>query len=174
MAHLVGGESAYRELGLDVVTFIPAGAPWQKAGRAVTSAEDRWQMTLLATGGTDYFEADDREVRRSGWTYTIDTLDSFGPGDEITLVLGADAALGLPTWERGAEVIERVTVAVIPRPGVDEDSLDAVLDDFVLLDVPELDISGTMLRERAREGRSIRFFVPDLVYDYVVSNDLYA
>lgn len=174
IAHLIGGEAAYHELGLDVVTFIPAGAPWQKAGRNVSTADDRWQMVVLATGGTDYFEADNREVRRQGWTYTIDTLESFDADDEVTLILGADAALGLPTWERSEQVLRRASVAVIPRPGVDRDSLDGVLDSYQWLDVPELEISGTLLRDRVRSGRSIRFYVPDLVFDYVMHNGLYA
>lgn len=130
-------------------------------------------MTLLATGGTDYFEADDREVSRDGWTYTIDTLESFDDRDEIVLILGADAALGLPTWQRSDEVMERVTIAVVPRPGVEREAVARVLGDHYWLDVPEMDISGTMLRDRVHAGRSIRFFVPDLVYDYVIANALY-
>lgn len=174
IAHLIAGETAYRELGLDVVTFIPAGAPWQKAGRRVSDADDRWQMILLATGGTDYFEADDRELRRDGWTYTIDTLDEFGDDDDIFLVLGADAALGLPTWHRGDEIARRSTIVVIPRPGTDREAVEQVVLDHVWLDMPEMEISGTMLRDRMADGRSIRFYVPDLVYDYVMSNDLYG
>lgn len=174
IAHLIAGETAYRELGLDLITFLPAGAPWQKAGRRVSTSEDRWQMTLLATGGTEYFEADDREVRREGWTYTIDTLDEFDGSDELSLVLGADAALGLPTWHRGDEVMARATIVVIPRPGTDREAVEQVVPDHVWLDMPELEISGTMLRERVRDGRSIRFYVPDLVYDYVTSRDLYG
>lgn len=131
-------------------------------------------MTVLAAGGTDYFEADDREVRRSGWTYTIDTLGSFDDDDEITLVLGADAALGLPTWHRGDEVMARSRIAVIPRPGVTRDAVEQVMPDCIWLDMPELEISGTMLRERVSAGRSIRFFVPDLVHDYIISNGLYG
>jgi nicotinate-nucleotide adenylyltransferase len=173
LAHLLGGEAAYRELGLDVVTLMPAGSPWQKADRDVTAAADRWEMTLLATNGIDYFVADDREVRRPGWTYTIDTLDSLDPDDDVVLIIGADAALGLPTWHRSDEILERVTLAVIPRPGVDSDSIEAMFPDLHWLDVPALPISGTMLRERARSGSSIRFFVPELVYDYLVRHGLY-
>lgn len=174
IAHLIGGETAYHELGLDVVTFMPAGAPWQKEGRTVSSGTDRWQMVVLATGGTDYFEPDDREVRREGWTYTIDTLESFGDADDVTLILGADAALGLPTWHRYDEVIERAAVAVVPRPGVAREAVEAVLPGSAWLEMPELEISGTMLRRRVREGHSIRFYVPDLVHDYVMHNALYG
>jgi nicotinate-nucleotide adenylyltransferase len=174
IAHLIAGETAYRELDLDVVTFVPAGAPWQKADRRVSDADDRWQMVRLAIGGTEYFEADDREVRRDGWTYTIDTLEEFDRSEDLFLVLGADAALGLPTWHRGDEVMERATIVVIPRPGTDRDAVEQIVPDHVWLDMPELEISGTMLRDRVDEGRSIRFYVPDLVHDYVMSRGLYG
>jgi nicotinate-nucleotide adenylyltransferase len=173
LAHLLGGEAAYRELGLDVVTLMPAGSPWQKAERDVTAAADRWEMIVLATGGTDYFVADDREVRRPGWTYTIDTLESMDPDEDLVLIIGADAALGLPTWQRAEEILQRVTLAVIPRPTVDRETIDGMFTNHHWLDVPALPISGTMLRQRARSGSSIRFFVPELVHDYVVRHRLY-
>ncbi len=173
LAHLLGGEAAYRELGLDVVTFMPAGSPWQKAERDVTAASDRWEMTVLATAGVDYFLADDSEVRRPGWTYTIDTLDSMDDGDDVVLIVGADTAAGLPTWHRSEDILERVTLAVIPRPGVERENLEGLLGDHCWLDVPELSVSGTMLRRRARAGQSIRFYVPELVHDYLIEHSLY-
>lgn len=173
LAHLLGGEAAQRELDLDVVTFMPAGSPWQKAEKDVTAASDRWEMTVLATGGVDYFEADDREVRRTGWTYTIDTLASVADTEEVVLILGADAAAGLPTWHRAEEVMERVTLAVIPRPGIERGDIENIIGNQHWLDVPEIPVSGTMLRRRARAGSSIRFFVPELVYDYLIRHHLY-
>jgi len=83
LAHLVAGEAAYRELGLDVVTFLPAGRPWQKADLGVSPAADRWEMTRRAVAGVSYFAADDREVRRDGWTYTADTLATFPESEEL-------------------------------------------------------------------------------------------
>ncbi|MGD2052342.1 MAG: nicotinate-nucleotide adenylyltransferase [Acidimicrobiia bacterium] len=176
LAHLLAGEAAFRELGLDVVTFIPAGAPWQKAGRRVSAAEHRWAMTELAVAGVDYFVADDREVTRDGWTYTIDTLESLPASDELVLVAGADAALGLPTWVRFEDVLARVTVAVMPRPGVDRGAVDDTLGatPHIWLDTPAMDLSGTMLRARARGGRSLRFLVPDAVWAYVEEHALYG
>jgi len=174
LVHLLGGEAAYRELGLDVVAFMPAGSPWQKAERDVTAASHRWEMTLLATDGVDYFEPDDREVRRSGWTFTIDTLEALDDGDDVVLILGADAAVGLPTWHRAEDVMERVTLAVMPRPGIERVDVDRILGDYHWLDVPPLPVSGTMMRRRSREGLSIRFFVPDLVRDYLIRHRLYG
>lgn len=174
VAHLVAGEAAYQQLGVEVVTFTPAGSPWQKPAAGVSAAEHRWEMTRIAVAGVDHFEADDREVRRQGWTYTIETLDSYGD-EEIVLVLGADAAAGLSTWRRGAEVIERASIAVMPRPGTDPVQVAEAIDGpFTWLDVPLLDISGTMLRERSRAGGSIRFLVSDGVWRYVAEHDLYV
>jgi nicotinate-nucleotide adenylyltransferase len=175
LAHLFAGEAAYRDLDLDVVTFIPAGAPWQKADRKVINAEDRWQMTVLAVEGISYFEADDREVRRDGWTYTVETVHSFPEDEELFLVLGADAARGIPTWHEADEVLRRTTIAVVPRPGVERHEVDEALagGDVVWLDTPDVRLSGTMLRRQARAGRSIRFLVCDNVWRYIEESQIY-
>jgi nicotinate-nucleotide adenylyltransferase len=172
LAHLVAGEAAHHQLSLDLVTFIPAGSPWQKAGRTVTAAEHRWQMTLLALDGVDYFEADDREIRREGWTFTVDTLAEF-PDDEIVLVLGADAAANLGSWHRSDEVLGRATIAVMPRPGVDQGEVVAA-GDIRWLDTPSFDVSGTRLRAMRASGESIRFLVPEAVNEYIATHSLYT
>ncbi|MCP3998075.1 MAG: nicotinate (nicotinamide) nucleotide adenylyltransferase [bacterium] len=175
LAHLFAGEAAYRDLALDIVTFLPAGAPWQKAGRRVTSADDRWAMTVLAVDGIPYFEADDREVQRDGWTYSVDTLRSFPDDEELFLIVGADTARGIPTWNEADEVLRRSTVVVIPRPGVDRDDVDRALEggNFVWLDTPDVRLSGTMLRHQAAAGRSIRFLVREPVWRYVQERGIY-
>ena len=172
-AHLVAGEAAFHDLALEVVTFVPAGSPWQKAGNGVSAATHRWAMTRLAVAGVDYFEADDREVRRDGWTYTVDTLDGF-VADDVVLVLGADAAAGLRSWNRFDEIIDRVVVAVMPRRGTDRSLVEATGARIEWLDVPEMPVSGTMLRRRRAEGRSIRFLVREAVHSYIEEHDLYV
>jgi nicotinate-nucleotide adenylyltransferase len=176
LAHLFAGEAAYRDLGLDVVTFLPAGSPWQKADRRVTSAEDRWAMTVLAVEGIPYFEADDREVKRDGWTYTVDTLKSFPEEEELFLIVGADTARGIPTWNEAKDVLRGATVVVIPRPGIDRDEVDRALDggDYVWLNTPDVRLSGTMLRRQAAAGRSIRFLVREPVWRYVEERGIYV
>ena len=174
LAHLVAGEAAARQLGLDAVSFLPAGAPWQKAGSGVSAAEHRWEMTRRAVAGVPYFAADDREVRRDGWSYTADTLSSFPADEELVLVLGADAAAGLGTWQHPEQVLERARLAVMPRPGVDPAAVAAAVGACDWLDTPMLDISGTMLRHRRAAGRSIRFLVPDPVFAYVEEMGLYG
>lgn len=174
LAHLVVGEAVFRQLDVDVVTFIPAGAPWQKADREITPARHRWSMTQLAVLGVGYFEPDDREVMRDGWSFTADTLAEF-EGDDLVLVLGADAARGLPTWERSDEVMSRASIAVAGRPGTDRAAVEeAVPSGVTWLNTPQLDVSGTEIRRRAASGESIRFLVREAVWAYVETHSIYG
>lgn len=179
IAHLHTGEVAFHQLGLDVVMFMPAGAPWQKAGRRVSAPQHRWTMTRLAVEGVDYFTADDREVHRDGWTYTADTLATFEPATELVLILGADAARNLPTWQRAEEVMERVELAVAPRPGIEASDVDSALRPALAgrttwLDMAPIELSGTMIRQRVAASRSVRFLVPEAVWHYFMDRDLYT
>lgn len=173
LAHLVAGEAAFRSLDIDVVTYLPAGAPWQKAANDVTSPEHRLEMTRLAVDGVDYFETDDREVHRDGWTYTIDTVRSYPESDEITLVLGSDAAAGLPSWHRADELLERVSIAVAERPGTNRDAVESAVGPVEWLDMPLLPVSGTKLRARVERGGSIRFMVRESVWRYLSEHGFY-
>ena len=130
-------------------------------------------MTEIATASVPYFVPDDQEVHRDGWTYTVDTLAAFDSSEEIVLILGADAARGLPTWERADEVLKRVRVAVLPRPGTERSEVDAAIGDPIWLDMPALPVSGTLIRKRFAAGSGVRFLVTDGVYEYMVENRLY-
>ncbi|HEY6627507.1 MAG TPA: nicotinate-nucleotide adenylyltransferase [Acidimicrobiia bacterium] len=174
LAHLHAGETALYQAGLDRVLFMPAGEPWQKSDRALTGAAHRLEMIRLAIADIDGFEVDDREIEREGPTYTIDTLLSFPESERLSLILGADAALGLPTWQRWEEVLDRASLLVVPRPGTDAREVQAILPEAVFLDMAVLEISGTEIREMAAIGEPFRFLVPLAVYDYIESVGLYA
>jgi len=131
-------------------------------------------MTCLAVDGVEYFEPDDREVRRTGWTYTADTLDTFPSDEELVLILGSDAASGLQSWHRSADVLERVSLAVMPRPGTDWEAVEEAAGPHHRLRTPELPISGTMIRHRRRDGETIRFLVPGPVHAYIEVHGLYG
>jgi nicotinate-nucleotide adenylyltransferase len=159
---------------VDVVTFVPAGDPWQKSDdRQVTPASIRCEMLEAATAGTDHFEVDRREVDRDGPTYTWDTIESF-TDDEVILILGADAAAGMSSWHRGSELIEKVSIAVARRPGTVDAAVSEVLDDVYWLRMPSLDISSTELREWRRSGFSARFLIPDPVRAVIDRHVLYS
>ena len=174
IAHLHAGETALFVADLDRVLFMPAGDPWQKGARELTLAAQRLEMTRLAVEGTDRFEIDAREIDRDGPTYTIDTLLTFPADEELFLILGADAALGLPTWHRWEEIVERAGILVVPRPGNDLAAVAATVPEADILDMSALDISSTSIRDLAVSGRPYRFLVPSEVHRFIESNGIYT
>jgi nicotinate-nucleotide adenylyltransferase len=175
IAHLHAGETALRAADLDRVLFMPAGDPWQKTDeRQVTPAAARVEMTRLAVEGVAGFELDLREVERDGPTYTIDTLASFPADDELFLILGFDAAVGLPTWHRWEEVVARAGILVVPRPGYDLSRVESVVPSAVLLEMAALDVSASSIRRMAAQGAPYRFLVTPEVYRFIESQGIYT
>ncbi len=174
LAHLLAAETAYMQLGVDEVLMMPAGSPWQKPASTVSAGEHRWAMTQMAVEGADFLVPDDREVLRDGWTYTADTLATFPESDRLVLVLGADAAANLSTWQRYDQVRARAEIAVVPRLHTDPEAVHAAAGEVTWLDMPILEISGSQIRERARSGQSVRFLVRDRVYEYMTEHGLYG
>jgi nicotinate-nucleotide adenylyltransferase len=176
IGHLVTAIDVREALGLDVVLMVVANDPWQKTGsREVSPARDRLDMVRAAVDGVDGVEACDLEVRRGGPSYTVDTLAELAdedPAGERFLVLGADAAALLDTWERPGELADLCRIVVVDRPEADA----TVPDGFRVerLDVPRLEVSSTDLRDRAVDGRSLRFLVPDGVISLLLERRLYG
>lgn len=170
VAHLHSAECALHQLGLDRVLIIPAGDPWQKSDRDISAGRHRLEMCRLAVEGVPGLEVDDREMTREGPTFTIDTLDSFPGDEELYLIVGADAAAGLDSWHRWNAIAERATVSIAPRPGVHSPEFP----DAIHIEMGMLEISGTDIRARVREGRPFRYLVTREVHAFIVDNDLYA
>jgi nicotinate-nucleotide adenylyltransferase len=172
IAHLAMAQAAYDQLGLDEIVFMPAGDPWQKSGDVITPAIHRLAMTRLAASAAPYFAADDREVRRSGPTYTIDTVEEVG--EDCVLLVGADALRGVRSWNRADELIDLVSFAVVDRPGVARDEVDeGVLRKCTWIEMPRIDISSTEIRSHVATGHTARFLVPEAVSAYIETNGLY-
>lgn len=162
IGHLAVAAECRSVVGLDRMLLVVAGEPWQKVGeRTVSAAQVRLDLTEAAVEPYAGFEASDLEVRRSGPSYTADTLDELAhahPGAELFVVLGADAARGLPTWDRVKEVVGLATFVVCARDGG-----FGVLPEIVAwrkVTVPRIDVSSTDIRERVATGRSIEVLVP--------------
>jgi nicotinate-nucleotide adenylyltransferase len=174
IAHFHAGECAMHQARLDRVLYVPAGDPWQKAGREISPGRHRLAMVEAAIAGVPGFEADGRELGRGGPSYTLDTLETFPEDEELFLILGADAAVGLPTWHRADDVLERVTVLVVPRPGTDSTRVLEVVPEAVFVDMAVLEVSGTEIRRMAGSDEPYRFLVPEGVFWYIEANGLYA
>lgn len=170
--HLSVANAAVEQLEIDVVSLMPAGAPWQKTGEGVSDARDRLAMTRLAATENSRFVVDDREVVRDGPSYTIDTLEILG--ERCILILGSDTAAGIPSWHRGNEVLALADLAIVERPGYPVDVVRDVLGcEVTVLEMPMIDLSGTQIRDHVARGWSPRFLVPDAVCDYIETNRLY-
>lgn len=177
LGHLILAEQAREQLRLDRVLFIPAGDPWRKSARKIAPAKHRLAMVELAVAGNDAFVFDDRELRRAGPTYTVETLRELRAGlqvnDEIYFILGADALADLPNWRDPAGLADVAMLAVAPREGVAAPALPIDASRVVRIEMPLIDISSTELRKRARQGRSLRYLVPDAVEAYIRDHGLY-
>lgn len=172
VAHLAAAHAAHEQMDLDVVRLLPARSPWQKVNRVVTSAQHRRAMCQLAAAEAPYLVVDDTEMDRRGPTYTIDTLEAIA-GDAV-LILGTDAAVGIPSWHRADDVLAMARIAVVPRPTVTFDQVtEAIGDSFTPLAMPMLDLSATEIRDHIRAGLTPGFLVPESVLAYIANNDLY-
>ena len=181
--HLIVADEAREALGLDEVLFIPAGQPWVKAGTPVSAACHRMAMVGMAVKPTPWFRALDLDVKRPGPTYTVDTLlelrSDFGEEADLYLILGLDAVQEMARWHQPGQIFELCTVVGMSRPGVldlDHAALDAMAPNaagVILLEGPLVSLSGTDLRRRVREGRSITHRVPEAVEAYIYEHRLY-
>lgn len=183
IAHLACAEEAYKAFDLDLVLFIPAGNPSFKQGQVHASAEDRFLMVELACASNPHFEVSRMEMDREGVTYTVDTLIALHeqyPDAELFFITGADAIDTIGSWYRADALAELATYIAMPRPGYALDPVDSRRQPGITpfrveyLDVPLLDISSTMVRERIAAGQPVRYLVPGPVYAYISAKGLYA
>ena len=193
VGHLALARSARVALALDEVRFLPTGRSWQKAGESA-GALDRLEMVKLAIAGEPGFVADDREVRRAGPSYTVDTLAELraeaGPDAMLVLAIGSDQFRNLATWHRWRELLhyahiaatqrERVALADLPAEveallqARGRDALpDAPSGAIVFFRMPMVAVSATALRAQLERGERPAELLPPAVLDYIARKGLY-
>ncbi|HEX5634338.1 MAG TPA: nicotinate-nucleotide adenylyltransferase [Gemmatimonadales bacterium] len=171
--HLLVGQAAVEQLGLEELRFMPAGEQPFKRGRHAVAAERRAEMVALAIAGEPRFRLERAEVERPGPSYTVDTLRALRarePGAEFAVLVGADAAAELPLWHEAAELPRLARIVVFERAGEAAPASPMVTGRIA---VPALELSATAIRARVAAGLSIRYWVPDAVADYVAAHGLY-
>ncbi len=194
VAHLAVAEEAREALGLEKVLFIPAAMPPHKVDRPVSEPKHRLAMVELAIADNPAFEASRIELERSGPSYTVDTLGQLaatagadaesGPNGErpdLVLIMSAEAFRDLRSWRRPERILELARLAVVPRDGFPDASRAFLAEHFPgfedrasFLRGPRLRLSASELRERAANGRSLRYLVPDAVAAYIGDHGLYS
>ena len=183
LAHLAVAEAARDTFGLRRVLFIPAAQPPHKPGRDISPVEHRLAMVELAVEDNPAFEVSRLEVERSGPSYTLDTLEALcdaAPGDHLALILSAESYSEFATWHEPGRILDLADLIVAPRVGYADADPDLIRRQFpdahatvAFMDGPRIRLSASEIRQRAAEGRSVRYLVPDAVAAYIGDHGLY-
>ena len=184
--HLVLAEEIRHNFNLDKIIFVPAGTPPHKEGYQITDKELRYSMTLLASMTNPNFEVSKMEIESENVSYTIHTIKKIKEilsNDEIELffITGADAIMSIETWKDYKELLSLCSFIGATRPGIHVEHLEEKIEDLKktynaklhLTHVPGLAISSTDIRARVREGRSIKYLLPEAVEAFIEKNNLY-
>jgi nicotinate-nucleotide adenylyltransferase len=186
VGHLVLAQEAAAQLELERVLLVPTGRAPHREIPADPGPRVRLEMTEAAASGNDLLEVDPREVeaaeRSEEPSFTADTLEGLaGDGSgEVVWIMGADAAAGLEGWRAPERILELARLGIAGRSGVETSEVAAVLgrlgaaERAKFIDMPEIGISSTMLRERVAGGRPIRYLVPEAVAELIAERGLYA
>jgi len=173
--HLAAAEEAREKYSLDLVLFIPAGAPPHKNTDSLAEARHRYNMVTAAIRGNKYFAVSRLEAERQGTSYSVDTvreIRSYMSDDSVLyFIIGADTAALVCTWKEYEAIEELARFIILPRPG--HNSQDYISQNEHTLTMPLMDISSTDIRERVIEGKSISYLLPAAVERYIYTNGIY-
>ncbi len=201
--HLAAAEEVWSRLELDQVLFVPSFLPPHKKNEVIPSAAQRQEMVVLAIAGNPHFSLSDIEVKREGMSYSIDTVQELlhlHPSTDFYFITGLDSFLEIQTWKEWERLLSLCRFIVLSRPGyvfsdlasidfmstaakelhaLDQGALTrAVLETgrstVHLEQIPLYDISSTDIRQRVRQGRTIKYLLPECVETYIIKNKLYG
>lgn len=186
IGHLILGEAAQQQFGLDKILYMPAGNPPHKLhreGRATD--EQRTEMVRLAIEDNPHFELSMMEMNADGYSYTYRTLERFKaehPENEYYFIIGADSLYDFHLWKEPQRICNAGHIICATRNQTPSDEFQALLEqrrkeyngDFLLLDSPNLDISSNNLRRMIAEGKSVRYYIRYAVICYIKENKIYT
>ncbi|MCI8292061.1 MAG: nicotinate-nucleotide adenylyltransferase [Hespellia sp.] len=185
IGHLLLGEFAYEDFGLDEIWFLPNGNPPHKDSRAVgEDIEERVEMVRLAIHGVPYFRLSLYEATEHKESYTYQTMAYFKetyPEHDFYFILGADSLFSIEKWKYFREIFPSCTILAAMRDDKDQEDMERQIQyltekyeaKIALLKAPLLEISSTTIRERAAKGLTVRYMLPDLVAKYIREKGFY-
>lgn len=177
--HLAAAAEAAREFDLDKVIFVPSYLPPHKDDSDIAPSQGRFRMCLLATQTQPSFSVSSLELERGGKSYSIETvkelLHIYGRDTRLYFIIGVDAILEISTWKDKGKLFQLCEFIVVSRPGFRAEGIDkGILQYLHLIKVPALDISSTEIRCRVREGKNIKYLLPEKVEEYIYKHKLYS
>ena len=185
IGHLILGETAYEQFSLDKVLFMPSGNPphkTQREGRATD--EQRTEMVALAIERNPHFVLSLEEMNPDGYSYTYRTLERLNeenPDTQFYFIIGADSLCNFDKWMEPERICQVANIVVATRNHMDDSDLDDKIayltkefdGTFLKLDSLNIDVSSGMLREWIRDQRTVKYYIPDEVNDYIEANNIY-
>lgn len=184
LGHLLSAESAASQLGLSKVLFLPNGKTVYKQRENTASPKQRFEMTRLAISDNDLFEISDIETRSSQITYTFDTLEKLHTiykNAHFFFIVGADSLDYMDKWKNPKRIFDLCTVVAVGRAGFSQERLNKKAQalkekfdaDIVFVTMPNIEISSSDLKNRIKNGNSVRYMLSDLTLRYIKDNGLY-
>ena len=177
-AHLLVAEAAHEQFGLSKVVFIPSGIPPHKEILVNVTKEDRYAMVKRAIAPYDHFSVSRIEIDRDGLSYTIDTIAALQRQypEKLCFIVGADLLMQIETWKNPRELLASVPFLIAPRNGISKEIFTVPPFDkarISFLEMEEVDLSSTWVRDQIRRGEGIPDCVPDPVARYIEEHGLY-
>ncbi len=182
LAHLYIAYEAKERLNLDKVIFLPTGNPPHKKDQNIIDSESRYKMVEKAIENYEGFVIDDYEISKEGYSYTYETLKHFNEdGVEIYFITGGDSLMDIEKWRNTKEVLTECNFVVFNRGQFtkeillkQKEKLDSKYgSNIIVLDVVDMDISSSIIREKLRNRKRVDFFLPQDIINYIEQNDLY-
>ena len=184
IGHLIIAQAALEELGLEKVVFIPSGRPPHKANRVGAADYQRIEMLKSALEGDPRFEIDLIEIGSEEYTYsyvTMRKLTEMHPENDYYFIVGEDSLRDLNRWRNPEILAGCCTIAAAGRKGFSDISIDELImkrqeelgGRIVHIECPVIDLSSSEIRKRVSEGRSVKYFSPDCIEEYIKENGLY-
>ena len=173
--HLLVAQAAFEELELNRLFFVPAAQSPFKQSTAPSPSPVRARLLRLALADRNWCEVDEQEIRRTGVSYTVDTLRDYAArfaGAELFYLIGADNVAALPQWREAAELARLAEFVVIPRPGEMPAPLPVPFRGRTLRGWP-FGVSSSEIRARVKAGKTITHLVPAAVDEAICNNPLY-
>ncbi|HHT9120881.1 MAG TPA: nicotinate-nucleotide adenylyltransferase [Candidatus Hypogeohydataceae bacterium YC41] len=187
IGHLIAAEEVYWSHRLSMVLFIPSYLPPHKGSKNLAEARHRYEMVRLAIKGNKHFAVSDTEITRKEKSYTIETVElllrQYGGTCDLHLIIGADTVQELPSWKEIGRLASLCRIVVVNRPGAGLEGFSQLIPVLgkekveemqrMSVQIPPVGISSTEIRARLREGRQIKYLVPDAVEKYILKKGLY-
>jgi nicotinate-nucleotide adenylyltransferase len=185
IGHLILGENAYQQLGLDRVVFMPSGNPPHKRDReGRASDEQRMDMVKLAIASNTHFKFSSMEMNEDGYSYTYLTLEKLNekhPDTRYYFIIGADSLFDFKGWRNPQRICDACTLVVATRNHTSDEELDKAIEDvrqtfgadIVKLNTENIDVSSHQLRDWIAAGKTVKYYAPDEVINYIKSYHVY-